>query len=111
MFNKLYFICPTDNIESIINSKLNDNNFYIANSISFNYDFIKELLSIIESKKISDEIIALKIKKKMIQDKKMHLLSKKNRLISQIRIERIAKDSLGMKKQPITNKTAFLQSH
>ena len=64
-----------------------------------------------ESKKISDEIIALKIKKKMIQDKKIHLLSKKNRLLSQIRIERIAKDSLGMKKQPLINKTVFLESH
>ena len=64
-----------------------------------------------ESKKISDEIIALKIKKKMIQDKKIHLLSKKNRLISQIRIERIAKDSLGMKKQSIRNKTIYLESH
>ena len=62
-----------------------------------------------ESKKISDQVIALKIKKKMIQDKKIHLLSKKNRLISQIRIERIAKDSLGMKKQSIRNKTAFLE--
>ena len=64
-----------------------------------------------ESKKINDEVIALKIKKKMIQDKKIHLLSKKNRLISQIRIERIAKDSLGMKKQSIKNKTAYLESH
>ena len=64
-----------------------------------------------ESKKISDEVIALKIKKKMIQDKKIHLLSMKNRLISQIRIERIAKDSLGMKKQSINNKTAYLESH
>tara|TARA_X000001036_G_C20476950_1_gene724001 strand:+ start:632 stop:913 length:282 start_codon:yes stop_codon:yes gene_type:complete len=64
-----------------------------------------------ESKKISDEVIALKIKKKMIQDKKIHLLSMKNRLISQIRIERIAKDSLGMKKQSIKNKTAYLESN
>ena len=64
-----------------------------------------------ESKKISDEVIALKIKKKMIQDKKIHLLSMKNRLISQIRIEKIAKDSLGMKKQSIKNKTAYLESH
>ena len=32
-----------------------------------------------ESKKISDQVIALKIKKKMIQDKKIHLLSMKNR--------------------------------
>ena len=64
-----------------------------------------------ESKKVSDEITALKIKKKMIQDKKIHLLSNKNRLISQTRIERIAKDSLGMKKQSIKNKTAYLESH
>ena len=64
-----------------------------------------------ESKKVSDEITALKIKKKMIQDKKIHLLSNKNRLISQTRIERIAKDSLGMKKQTIKNKTAFSELH
>ena len=64
-----------------------------------------------ESKKISDEITALKIKKKMIQDKKIHLLSNKNRLISQTRIERIAKDSLGMKKQSIKNKIEFSELH
>ena len=64
-----------------------------------------------ESKKISNEITALKIKKKMIQDKKIHLLSNKNRLISQTRIERIAKDSLGMKKQSIKNKIEFSELH
>ena len=71
MFNKLYFICPTDNIESIINSKLNDNNFYItslANSITFNYDFIKELHSIIESKKISEITFVLSDDNKLIND-------------------------------------------
>ena len=71
MFNKLYFICPTDNIESIINSKLNDNNFYItslANSITFNYDFIKELHSIIESKKISEITFVLSDDHKLIND-------------------------------------------
>ena len=64
-----------------------------------------------ESKKISDDVIALKIKKKMIQDKKIHLLSKKNGLISQIRIERIVKDSMGMTKQSIKNNTVLLESH
>ena len=71
MFNKLYFICPTDNIESIINSKLNDNNFYItslANSITFNYDFIKELLSFIEAKKISEIAFVLSDDNKLIKD-------------------------------------------
>ena len=56
-----------------------------------------------EAGKISDEIIALKIKKKMIEDSKISLISKKNRLISQNRIERIARDSLGMRKQKIIN--------
>ena len=71
MFNKLYFICPTDNIESIINSKLTDNNFYItslANSITFNYDFIKELYSIVESKKISEITFVLSDDNKLIND-------------------------------------------
>ena len=71
MFNKLYFICPTDNIEPIINSKLTDNNFYItslANSITFNYDFIKELYSIVESKKISEITFVLSDNNKLIND-------------------------------------------
>ena len=55
-----------------------------------------------ETNKINNEIIALKIKKKMISDNKISLLSKKNRLISQNRIERIARDSLGMHKQNIS---------
>jgi len=57
-----------------------------------------------ETSKISNEIVALKIKKKMILDNKISLTSKKNRLISQNRIERIARDSLGMYKQNIINK-------
>lgn len=71
MFNNLYFICPSDNIESITNSKLKDNNFYItslANSITFNYDFIKELYSIIESKKISEITFVLSDDNKLIND-------------------------------------------
>ena len=55
-----------------------------------------------ETNKINNEIIALKIKKKMILDNKISLVSKKNRLISQNRIERIARDSLGMHKQNIS---------
>ena len=57
-----------------------------------------------ETNKISNEIVALKIKKKMILDNKISLTSKKNRLISQNRIEKIARDSLGMYKQNIINK-------
>ena len=61
-----------------------------------------------ETNKANNEIIALKIKKKMIEDSKISLISKKNRLISQNRIERIARDSLGMRKQNIINKETDL---
>jgi len=38
----------------------------------------------------------------------LNLISKKNRMISQNRIERIARDSLGMHKQDIINKELTL---
>ena len=63
-----------------------------------------------ETNKISNEIVALKIKKKMILDNKISLTSKKNRLISQNRIERIARDSLGMYKQNIVSKEIDLSA-
>ena len=61
-----------------------------------------------ETNKINDEIISLKIRKKIIEDNKINLLSKRNRLMSQSRIEGIARDSLGMKKQKIINKNLTL---
>ena len=61
-----------------------------------------------ETNKIDNQIVALKIKKKMIEDNKINLISKKNRMISQNRIERIARDSLGMHKQDIINKELTL---
>ena len=61
-----------------------------------------------ETNKINDEIISLKIRKKIIKDNKINLLSKRNRLMSQTRIERIARDSLGMKKQEINSKNLTL---
>ena len=61
-----------------------------------------------ETNKINNEIISLKIRKKIIEDNKINLLSKRNRLMSQSRIEGIARDSLGMKKQEINNKNLTL---
>ena len=61
-----------------------------------------------ETNKINNEIISLKIRKKIIEDNKINLLSKRNRLMSQSRIEGIARDSLGMKKQKINNKDLTL---
>ena len=56
-----------------------------------------------ETNKINDEIITLKIRKKMVEDNRKILISKKNKLMNQTRIEKIARDSLGMKKQKIKN--------
>jgi len=61
-----------------------------------------------ETNKINDEIISLKIRKKIIKDNKINLLSKRNKLMSQTRIERIARDSLRMKKQEINSKDLTL---
>ena len=58
-----------------------------------------------ETNKINDEIISLKIRKKMVEDNRKILISKKNKLMNQTRIEKIARDSLGMKKQKIKNFT------
>ena len=40
----------------------------------------------------------------MVEDNRNILISKRNKLMSQRRIEQIARDSLGMKKQKIKNK-------
>ena len=61
-----------------------------------------------ETNKINDEIIILKIRKKMVEDNRKILISKKNKLMNQTRIEQIARDSLGMEKQKIKNKDFIL---
>ena len=61
-----------------------------------------------ESNKINDEIISLKFRKKMVEDNRKFLISKKIKLMNQTRIEQIARDSLGMEKQKIKNKNFIL---
>ena len=61
-----------------------------------------------ETNKINDEIISLKIRKKMIEDNREILISRRNKLMGQTRIEQIARDSLGMKKQKIENNNFIL---
>ena len=61
-----------------------------------------------ETNNINDEIISLKIRKKMVEDNRKILISKKNKLMNQTRIEQIARDSLGMEKQKIKNKNFIL---
>lgn len=71
MCNKLYFICPTDNLESIINSTFNYKNYYLtslANSFTFNIEFKKEICSIIESRKINDITFILSDNNKFLTD-------------------------------------------
>ncbi len=71
MSNNLYFICPTDNLESIINSTFNVEKYYVtslANSITFNHQFIKALCSTIEYKGITDVTFILSDDNQFVRD-------------------------------------------
>lgn len=54
--NHLYFICPTDNLEVIINKTFKENNYYftsLANTIMFDVDEVGHISSLIETEQIS----------------------------------------------------------
>lgn len=57
MHRNLYFVCPTDGLEEIINDTFEQENYYytsLGNSITFDYDVIQNLNELIETKKIEE---------------------------------------------------------
>lgn len=55
MSRHLYFVCPTDNLEKLIEEKYPQENYYLTslgNSIKFSNDFIVEINGLIEAKGI-----------------------------------------------------------
>lgn len=71
MSRNLYFICPTDNLESIINSTFNEENYFVtslANSVTLNRELVKKLFSIIKSKKINHVTFILSDNNTIVQD-------------------------------------------
>lgn len=57
MQKHLFFICPTDHLEIIINDTFKHENYYVTslgNSISFNANKVEEINALIESKGINE---------------------------------------------------------
>ena len=55
MHKHLYFVCPSDNLESLTNEKFPQENYFLSSlgsSISFSSDFVEEVNALIESKGI-----------------------------------------------------------
>ena len=71
MHKHLYFVCPSDNLESIIDKKFPQENYFLSSlgsSISFNSDFIEEVNALIESKDIEKITFVLSDDNKFVHD-------------------------------------------
>ena len=71
MHKHLYFVCPSDNLESLIDKKFPQENYFLSSlgsSISFSSDFIEEVNALIESKGIEKITFVLSEDNKFVQD-------------------------------------------
>lgn len=71
MKRKLYFICPTDHLESIINNKFPEENFFytsLVNSVNFNLKNTLEISRLVNSKEISEINFVLSINNVFVED-------------------------------------------
>lgn len=71
MQKHLYFVCPTDHLEAVINNKFRQENYYLTslgNSITFDPELVDEINSIIESNAIREITFVLSDTNKMILD-------------------------------------------
>lgn len=71
MHNRLFFVCPTDHLESEINSRLNQKNFFwtsLANSIRFEADLVGEIISLVETNNITSICFVLSDSNQLIHD-------------------------------------------
>ena len=71
MQKNLYFLCPSDNLEAVIEKKYPKENYFLSslgNSISFSDDFILDINSLIESKGIGKITFILSNSNRFILD-------------------------------------------
>ena len=71
MQKHLYFICPTDYLETIINDTFKHENYYVTslgNSIAFNADQVEEINALIENKGISEITFVLSDNNRIVVD-------------------------------------------
>ncbi|MEL6942585.1 MAG: hypothetical protein AAFO82_07945, partial [Bacteroidota bacterium] len=67
----LYFTCPTDCLETIINHSFQQENYYyssLGNSIRFNRIVIKQLTQLIKEKNIEEIVFVLSIDNSIVLD-------------------------------------------
>ena len=71
MQKNLYFLCPSENLEAVIEKSFPQENYFLSslgNSISFSDDFILDINSLIESKGIGKIIFILSNNNRFILD-------------------------------------------
>ena len=71
MQKNLYFLCPSDNLEAVIEKRYPQENYFLSslgNSISFSDDFILNINSLIESKGIEKITFILSNNNRFILD-------------------------------------------
>lgn len=71
MKKHLYFVCPTDCIESVIDNTFGQENYFctsLGNSITFDQENIRYINNLIESKDITEITFILSDENQMIED-------------------------------------------
>lgn len=71
MYNHLYFICPTDHLEPVINNSFKQENYYITspcNSIEFDTKMISKVSDLLQNEKIRDISFILSDDNRFISD-------------------------------------------
>jgi len=69
MGKHLYFVCPTDNLETVIESHFQNKNYFLSslgNSLGFSFEVVEEINSLIENKGITEINFILADNNKMI---------------------------------------------
>ncbi|MDN5213216.1 hypothetical protein QQ020_14200 [Fulvivirgaceae bacterium BMA12] len=71
MQKHLYFICPTDHLEPIINSTFKQENYYftsLGNSIVFDTNMVSQLKELLQTKNIQDISFVLSDNNRIVSD-------------------------------------------
>ncbi len=67
----LYFVCPTDNMETLVNNNFDQDNYYVTslgNSIPFDMSLIEEISALIEVKRIRNITFVLSNENRLLID-------------------------------------------
>lgn len=67
----LYFVCPTDSLETVISSCSKEENFYLSslgNSIAFTEDMIAEINALVETNTISEITFVLSADNRIVKE-------------------------------------------